>query len=159
MGLDITAYSDLTLDLTAEMDADGYPVDWNNFVMVWDLTEQEKLFPGRAGNLRQGIHSFSDNYGFRAGSYSGYGSWRSWLAQLAGFKDAADYWNRATPEAPFYELINFSDCEGFIGHEAAAELAKDFGAHDGGGGWTGEKYLKWKEACEVAARNGAIQFH
>lgn len=158
MGLDVTAYSDLQLDLSAEME-DGHPVDWENFVMVYDLANQEKHFPSRAGSLREGPHSFSDAFRFCAGSYSSHGRFRDWLAQLVGFESARDFWKRATPEAPFYELINFSDCEGFIGHEAAAELAKDFAAHDGGDGWTGERFRQWKEACEVAARNGAIQFH
>jgi len=67
---------------------------------------------------------------FRAGSYSGYNKWRDELARRALDLPAATVWEDPSRfvEAPFFELINFSDCEGTIGPDAASDLATDFGA-------------------------------
>ena len=48
------------------------------------------------------------------------------LATLAGYAGADDAWERT--DGPFWELINFSDCEGVIGPKTSAKLAGDFAA-------------------------------
>lgn len=73
-------------------------------------------------------------------SYSTYNDWREILAQAAGYplmsyKDmkhsevvkhshCAGAWEATA--GPFWELINFSDCEGIIGTQTSKKLAKDF---------------------------------
>ena len=70
--------------------------------------------------------------------------------------------DEAARATPFYELINFSDCEGFIGPKTSAKLAKDFAAWQekaGERGWFSEKYAQWRAAFELAANGGVVQFH
>lgn len=69
---------------------------------------------------------------FRVGSYSGYNWWREILARLVGIKNLNDFWikaggidNRNGPE-PFFELLNFSDCEGTLPYRECKRLLKDF---------------------------------
>lgn len=80
---------------------------------------------------------------------------------------------RANPdewrEAPFFELINFSDCEGTIGPVAAAELARDFQEQRekvrpqlealGADGWFASQYDRWAVAFDMAAGRGLVEFH
>ena len=86
---------------------------------------------------------------------------------MAGYDSATAVWDNPPPNAPFVELINFSDCEGFIGPVASAKLAKDFAAFrdraqsadSTHGAYDFERYCKWQEAFEFAADNGCVQFH
>lgn len=94
-------------------DSDGYP-------------RTEDVKPGcytRTGR--------TEGHGFRAGSYSWYNRWRSHLACAIHGVGLSTIWEN--PESyrrkPFIELINFSDCEGCIGPEACATLARDFANH------------------------------
>jgi len=57
-------------------------------------------------------------------SYGGYNEWRSQLAGLVG-TTARSVWDNPKP-GPFVELINNSDCEGFIGPRFCQKLALDF---------------------------------
>lgn len=168
MGLDITAYRKLRkVENPTEADRD------ENFTVY-----ANDSFPGRAAGLedRAVYQTTEDAFGLRAGSYGGYSWWRDELAKLAGYpqgtyeqygKDWPSHcvacWNGAT--GPFSELINFSDCEGAIGPEVSAKLAKDFADFDArakefdpGRGWY-ERYCDWRKAFEMAADDGAVQFH
>jgi hypothetical protein len=169
VGLDITAYKQLTEVADQPGNEDGF-VDDNLFhVDKVTLKWTERNFPGRTAGLNPDtFYDFEDSFGFRAGSYSGYNSWRNWLATVAGFDSADAVWNSAVIEGPFVELINFADNEGFIGPIVAAKLAKDFADHeakaakaatDAHEGWYIEVYRDWKKAFEMAADNGAVDFH
>lgn len=111
---------------------------------------------------------------FRAGSYSGYGSWRRKLCKLVHGVEIETVWNDidAWEGKPFIELINFSDCEGVIGPETSAKLAKDFEDYQDlinsayvvevyrkNNDWWLLKYDDWCEAFKCAAKNGFVQFH
>jgi len=69
---------------------------------------------------------------FRAGSYTGYNRWRAVLAKFAGIQDLKAFWIKAggienrKGKEPFFELINFSDCEGVISHKECKRLLHDF---------------------------------
>jgi len=138
-------------------------------------------FPGRTdGLVVDGIYEKSDNAAheqdFRAGSYSSYSAWREQLAILAGypegtsreedreFRHSLSAWNNAekTKGLPFWELIDFSDCEGTIGPVVSAKLAKDFAEQqpkaDAIGGYFLEKYNQWRHAFELASDGGAVVF-
>lgn len=166
MGLDITAYQGLRLEPRAEVDEDGYPVEWSKYHAITKsiLEYTEKEFPGRTAGLSPGVYSSTDQLGFRAGSYGGYNAWREWLAVQAGYSSARSVWeNNLT--GPFTELISFFDCEGVIGPVVAAKLAKDFADHADkitGGDYTGydaQKYRDWRSAFEMAADGGCVDFH
>jgi hypothetical protein len=158
MGLDITAYSRLKPAPDAEVNEDGYPVNWGDFVQIRENPD----FPGRAKGLtNRAIYKVGESFGFRAGSYSGYNEWRSQLADLTG-KPEATY--RLDSKGPFAELICFSDCEGVIGPEVSKKLAKDFAdwedrARKSGDEYFFSKYQEWKRAFEMASQNGAVDFH
>ena len=115
--------------------------------------------------------------GFRAGSYSGYNHWREKLAEIAGYPSIEtdrfgsglkemrhDAGAREAGSGPFYELIWFSDCEGIIGPITSAKLARDFADFQAKADaveddyWR-EKYGKWRQAFEMAAEEGAVDFH
>ena len=101
--------------------------DDRRIVQVWD----NENWPGLIHPLEDGEHYRVVLRGnFRAGSYSGYSSFRSWLCQFAMHHSPEPIWSEETyspkDSRPFYQLINFSDCEGTIGATACAKLAKDF---------------------------------
>lgn len=180
MGLDITAYRNLR-KIDAVFDVDGEPIDpITREPIDYSLKAYANNdFPGRDEGLEdRAIYSAEDSMGFRAGSYSGYNAWREELAKLAGYT-AADYtiyeqtkkrhdagaW--ASTSGPFWELINFSDCEGVIGPVVSAKLAKDFAEFDDNArahstareDWFYPVYQDFRQAFEMAADKGAVDFH
>lgn len=183
MGLDITAYRKLT-KLDVVFNADGEPIDPETRVPL-DHYKQfyvNDSFPGRNGSIEhKAVYTYEDSHGFNAGSYSGYNYWREKLAELVDYpaveyesmkgyapsrrmrRDAAA-WKGLCEGRPFVELVNFSDCEGVIGSEVSAKLAKDFSDFDERAKATGDAdfydhYLEWRKAFEMAADNGAVAFH
>ena len=173
MGLDITAYSRLIPAPDAERDEDDYPVDYDIHWLAHPVTfaMTDRHFPGRTDGLIANMtYTYADSFGFRAGSYGGYGAWRRSLAEMAGY--SVEGVRRDPPVIrPFIELINFSDCEGMIGPAASAKLARDFAEHqaraevwattmgDLEGGWWLESYNDWRRAFEMATDSGAVDFH
>lgn len=175
MGLDITAYRQIKLAPNAKLDSDGNPEDYDNFMRVY----ANCVYPERAAGLvDRGVYTIgTDTVAFLAGSYSGYNAWREELAQLAGYPatphtscnhtqmlHGAGAW--AATEGPFWELINFSDCEGAIGPTVSAKLAHDFAewddrakAKDGAESRFYSLYTQWRAAFEMAADSGLVDFH
>lgn len=178
MGLDITAYSKLE-KIGVVYDEDGEPIDPQTCEPLLDdsiVLRANDAYPDRAAGLSaKGCYKFSGCYGFRAGSYSSYNYWRDELAKLAGWalsgytqynkewpSYAASAW-RATG-GPFWELINFSDCEGVIGPIACQKLAKDFADHQELADAVDDErfrelYADWRQAFEIASDGGAVEFH
>lgn len=176
MGLDISAYKGIE-KVDCVFDEDGDPIDpsTRQYVDYDARVYVNPDFPGREEGVEdKGVYRAKESMGFRAGGYSGYNAWREQLAQLAGYP-AAEYtqWGRtqmrydagawAATRGPFWELINFSDCEGVIGPVVSAKLAKDFQEFDERaraiGGSFYDKYQEWREAFEMAAENGMVRFH
>lgn len=85
----------------------------------------------RRCEYKAGEYSGSDDYHFRAGTYSGYNAWRNELSLMANGVSAEQLWNEREKRqgAPFYELIDFSDCDGAIGAKVSATLLRDFKQH------------------------------
>lgn len=179
MGLDITAYSKLEFakefpnyDSAEEaFPWDGATVRFTYGAWAYDGFDRIAPLAKPEGDKVVVYVCKGEELKFRAGSYGGYSYWRNWLARVANGLDAQDVWNtrnlQRTRDLPFYELIDFSDCEGVIGTDAAKELAIDFAAfQDKVDALTGEdneynqtKYAQWRKACELAADGGAINFH
>ncbi len=166
MGLDITAYSKLVPAPNAELDRDGYPVDWNSHFNAHKgvLAFTEENWPGRSGGIAPGVYTFGEALRFRAGSYGGYNAWRRDLTQLAGYASIDAVWSDAVTEGPFYELINFADNEGVIGAAVSAKLAKDFAEYAERAEafpdlWFVASYQNWRKAFELAADGGCVDFH
>lgn len=173
MGLDITAYRQLRLVENPALE-DGDPVDPNHWKPYINPG-----FPGRAEGIAEGaVYEFSECMGFSAGSYFTYSFWRNELARRAGYpadpaqreshRHSGGAWQASG--GPFFELINFSDCEGTIGPIVAAKIARDFAEHEAEilqatdrthfpAGYFAEQYGKWRRAFEMAADGGAVSFH
>ncbi len=170
MGLDITAYKKLSKVESPVFDGDGQPEEGVRFYAEANFLAQAEGIEDRTVYLYGAAHRF------RAGSYGGYNAWREELAKLAGYPQtphrsrwsketemlcAAAVWNGA--KGPFAELIDFSDCEGVIGPVVAKKLAADFAEFqpkaDAIGDYFLERYNHWRKAFEMAADNGAVDFH
>jgi hypothetical protein len=169
MGLDITAYSKIKPAPNA-LDDKGELIDWDNHFQA-NLNPD---FPGRADDVEDGkAYSFEKEYRFRAGSCSGYDMWREQLAKMAGYpavklshgssamRHDAGAW--AASGGPFWELINFSDCEGTLGTAVCKKLLADFDqfASDAekDDSYFKERYRDWHKAVKLAADDGCIDFH
>lgn len=173
MGLDITAYSNLKKVDPQPSEKDGDYRD--DLVRIYNNED----FPGSAGSLEdRAFYSFEWSDSCLSMSYGGYNAWRDMLAKLAGYplakregfggaiidSHAAAAWNGLVgPGAPFYDLINFSDCEGTIGPEACGRLLKDFVAFDEAAKAVAEKYFyaAYRDlwfGVELASNNGCLCF-
>lgn len=170
MGLDITAYAQIEKLQCDRADECDHERLWVNS----DFTAQ-------ADGLAGGCYRAAEDFHFRAGSYSGYSVWRDQLAALAGYPAtkfaaanpysanypfASSAWHMPdeTQSLPFYEMINFSDCEGLIGPKTSAKLAADFEAFAARAAshfdeYGMQKYREWMKAFALASNHGAVQFH
>lgn len=102
-------------------------------------------------------------HGFRAGSYSGYNVWRNQLAILAGYESARHVWEHIDI-GPFYEIINFSDCEGVICAKNSKKLHGDFlkfaeAAEKHEDPRFNDLYKEWMHAFLLASEDGCVEFH
>jgi hypothetical protein len=159
MGLDITAYKNLKKVENPKLDESGYPVNWENQWKPGGSMEwSESVWPGKGYPVDpDAVYGWGEEFNFRAGSYSGYNSWR---AELNNFKGGT----------AFQEMIDFADNEGVIGSELSKKLYDDFmnnltdaRAYAKTLGcdaeWFMDKYMDWLKAFEFASENGAVDFH
>ncbi|WP_122448718.1 hypothetical protein [Pseudomonas viridiflava] len=173
MGLDISVFLKLAEAPEAARDSDGNLADYETHREFYDNPD----FPGRIEGLKpEMVYRIGEHGdGLCAGSYGGYNRWRNELAQMAGYplteydthygKKAEGYdagaW--AAGSGPFFEQIQFSDCEGTIGPVVSAKLAKDYEEFaeraESVGGRFWEKYQEWRAAFDAAADGGAVVFH
>jgi hypothetical protein len=139
MGLDITAVSKLK-----PIEIPDHLEQWSDEYYDWEMEQEGSIvniythdaFPEASEGLEDGAYlELGERYGFRAGSYSGYGMWREWMASaimqgiLGKTGGASTMWGRGDEGdygLPFMELINFSDAEGIIGPVASKKLYNDF---------------------------------
>lgn len=117
----------------------------------------------------------TETFRFRAGSYSGYGVFRSTLAEFVGIGDLygnGELWETVDDHSdkPFYELINFSDCEGTFFGPVCEKLYEDFLANRTNyAAWLANSNLEWEsyylnryddwlKAFEIAKDSGLVEF-
>jgi len=168
MGLDILAFEHVTLTPKHEReDEEGnYCGDKDNHHHIYS----EAGFQEQLGSLLPGrcYKASGKEMHFRAGSYGGYNEWREALAHDALGVAPQRVWSEPSTWSicPFYELINFSDCEGTIGPEVARKLAQDFRLQRETvrarlaerGEWYAERYDLWQKAFELASGDGMVVF-
>lgn len=175
MGLDIVAYCNaVKIEVVFAEDGQWTPLDPVShqpmedglvFIAAVDAPAAAHAMP----LTHRGVYRATEEYGFRAGSYSGYNWWRNELAKMAGYAArehrgetsyCLDCWDGLA--GPFSELINFSDCEGTIGSQYGAKLARDFAEFDTRAKAMGEEFYEssreWRKAFDMAADNGAVIF-
>lgn len=162
MGLDISVYEVATLTPEHEHNE-----------QCWEQGHVRAclLTPSMARSLRgleaERCYEVSGySFSFRAGSYSGYGAFREALCEAAHGIDVREIWADPEPwsNCEFFELLNFSDCDGTIGPDAAADLAKDFTAlreriYPLLDEIDQSRYDDWERATTLAAGAGLIEFH
>jgi hypothetical protein len=129
-------------------------------------------FKEQADGLTTGRYDADTWEHFRAGSYSGYGEFRRALCRAILGVEPQRVWEEqeAFKGRPFFNLINFSDCEGVIGPLTASKLADDFAdpqhrakfetqmKDHADRDYYLQKYDEWAEAFKVAADNGMVIF-
>lgn len=157
MGLDVSAYRKIEPVECGRYD-ECYPAHINLHV-TGD-------FPVHADGLRSGCYVGETFDGpLPSRSYSGYNRWREWLSRAALGVTPEEVWDDPEQFAgrPFCELINFSDCEGVIGTQTSAKLAKDFKDHreiiKDADAFDAQTFLEFLTAFEFASDNGAVVFH
>ena len=191
MGLDITAISEVEpIEIPEDIEL------WSNEYYDWEADQalpggvwnlyQSNNFPEQGEGLPNGtVVAMCEEFGHRAGSYSGYNEWRRLLARAALGMSDEEVWNKidsgvSYSEVPFGDLINFSDADGVIGPIASQKLYNVFVKYeepimkkldrfylkfedyeiDGETyDWFKFKYKDWKEAFRIASNNGAVIFH
>ena len=189
MGLDIIAYSKLEPIAESELPEDSDERWEQGYVHAFAYASFPRSTRGLVGHDTQSgdegewiAESWyrptdgTEMHEFRAGSYSGYGEFRTMLAKMVGH-DPAEYWNADgtgpdLSDEPFYELIDFADNEGCIGPDAAVDLLEDFRVHREQ--WVAHveqsdakpmldyyvgKYDDWIKAFELAADGGLVAVH
>ena len=175
MGLDITACSHLELAREVPDFREVSDSEWNDdFEWVYDNKDFDRIDGHPQGFYRSTEET--ESISFKAGSYGTYNGWRADLAQMAMGIRPEEVWvdEESFAGRPFVELIHFSDCEGAIGPEISAKLAKDFADYEEKAkewskghfaDWPDEgeiwiyKYENWKRAFELAAQGGFVMFH
>lgn len=133
-------------------------------------------FTSVADGIEPGIYD-GETHRFHPGPYSSYNHFRNLLSQVGmGDVDSVIWENPgAYSNRPFFEQVNFSDCEGVIGPRTSKKLAKDYEdnrekfvkfvqwkyAHDiGERDYLIDRYDRWAEGFKIAAENnGMVLFH
>jgi hypothetical protein len=163
MGLDILAYRNLRAVENQDRDCHGQN---NPDDVVFDadtITETESAWPGRTEGIEaRTVYAYDEKHSFRAGSYTSYQEWRERLALFAYGKPLREVWS-TEKDGPFFEVLDFSDCEGVIGPKIAAKLAADAEAFQAKADAEAHPYFRylyaqWRRAFEMAADNGAIAY-
>ena len=176
MGLDITAYSKLeSVDPLVQKVRQRLLVQ-DDEDEIYEFTPSHISSPNnRIGDMKPGKYYVTPatvTLDFRAGSYSGYNTYRKMISECFLDTTQNEVWDneKKFEGKPFYEQVNFSDCEGFIGPEASAKLAVDY--KEGRDQWyeylreSGEtqieyymsKYDQWTKAFELASDGGFVWF-
>jgi hypothetical protein len=143
------------------------------FEVYFMLDANDTSHKAQLKGMKPGLYEYterSEKHGFSAGSYSYYNGWRRRLCQFAHGVDPEEVWNnpRRHRGKPFVELIDFSDCDGRIGTQVSAKLARDFRDHhkraadyattiENGSDWF-ELYQDFARAFELAAQDGVVRF-
>lgn len=171
MGLDITVVEKLGEFIgkdEEDLEAKGYHYD--DAVFIYPNSDYELQSDGLD---KIGYYSIEgETHGFRAGSYGGYNYFRNTLALSAHGVKSESIWNDHSKYKGklFFEIINFSDCEGVIGPSICQKLALDFvghqdnykyyvAKHESRDEWVLETYNRFLTAFNVAAGTGVLCFH
>lgn len=171
MGLNITAIADIGekvannwIGWRTETD---YPDDDVCFISEGHHSRQAEGYDGVY--LQDGL-----THKFAAGSYIGYNTFRGFLTQAIYGKDPEEIWTESSDVGwgdPFYEIIDFTDCNGVVGPETSAKLFQDFDEYEEQfKNYAQENcenkcekivrlYGRFRAAFKVASDTGVVIFH
>lgn len=155
MGLDISVYT-----------VEGITEDEEEYGFYSFLEIDE--WASRCENLQKNTY-YNGKCIFRGPSYaySHHSRFRCNLLRLVSRFDLLDergiIWDAITKDIPFYELINFSDCEGVIDWECAERIYADFLKYNClivEENEFSEDYKEWMETFKIATESkGVVVFH
>lgn len=171
MGLDIFAYGNVK-KLDCVFDEWGEPIDpKTREPMDGVMARHNEHYPERASPIEEAFYSYDESSHVRCGAYSRYNRWRDELAKAAGWHlGSYEQYGRSWPSyaasawvadgGPFWELINFSDCEGVIGTDACKKLLAEFEAMENPPPEdTGFNiFEEMKAALRIASNDGFLRF-
>jgi len=156
MGLEITAYENLIIT-NNKKDKEFY--------------FSEKTFEQEDRIIGECFVTYDDACGFSAGSYRNYNLFRNILCESINNLKDHELWELAVKDTekakslPFYWLINFSDCDGYIGSSFCEILYKNFCDYEVvfkeriKDEYFISIYNEFKNAFELSKNNGIIIFH
>lgn len=154
MGLDIYAYADV--DLNNDLNPEG-----RGTINITGHEDMNRLAP-----LVPGLYDCcGTRLTFYVGTYSGYGEFRRQLCLMALNTEPENVWENPSlwEGHPFYEMIDFTDSDGFLGTEAAQNLAKDFADFQERANAVPDENFrelyKWfRVAFEIGEKDGLVRF-
>jgi hypothetical protein len=171
MGLDITAYSNIKIIEKKMEDKKLSGIDNQiiNSLNNDDFDDYGHIY--KVDNFKQSnMHNFEnknliyeDEFCFRAGSYSSYNEFRNKLCLIANGISANDLWVSNNENLKFYWLIDFSDCDGYIGTDYCKILYDEFCNNEKEikpklDDWYSTIYDNFKQAFNLGANNGVVIF-
>lgn len=143
MGLDITVFEKIKISDIGISDTE------ENTIYIDNTFNQN---PG----LKVGWYQTEGNSGsFRIGTYSYYNEFRDALCYAIHGISAQEFWINSNNYigSAFYEIIEFSDCEGVFGPDACRKLHNDFNTTNR---WKFIHYLKKGESLSGMHQNDLI---
>lgn len=154
MGLDITAYSNIKKRELLEYEESEYYFSNSGFIQSDMINIENKEIQ----------IDFDESFDFRAGSYGGYSIFRNELCLASNNITAEQLWSLQDETLKFYWLINFSDCEGYIGTSYCKILYDEFVKYEEDvkiklDEYYHQTYDNFKEAFRLGANNGLVDFH
>lgn len=156
MGLDISFYASVKVDPNPPADTDEQRIVSNN-----------DSFAARAAPFKEGDHFTTDGTTARYSSaYSSYSRVRDILCRKILGMPAEDLWKDKVKrdEPGFAEMVNFTDCDGFMGPEACARVSAALATLPED--WIAAQE-DWDQQCirrlvagfAVAANGGCAEYH
>ena len=153
MGLDICAYSNVRVS------------DEKDGLIIYSSGFDQCNMKG----LEYKSLTFNFHFYFFAASYRGYGTFRRMLCKIANKIEIEELWENEDKEEyqnlPFFWLINFSDCEGYIGTRYCDIIYNDFLKYEelfmsisDIDDYYKDKYRDFKNAFNIASDNGLVKF-
>lgn len=155
MGLDISAYKNVRIVECDEPEYRFYNQGWKQSNMPHIDNKEIQI-------------EFDEQFDFRAGSYGSYNVFRNIISETIHGISAEMFWKMSDKEMEnkaFRWLIDFSDCEGYIGTDYCEILYNDFKEHGNKikEACDNDTYKnlvdKWTHAFDIARNKGLVSFH
>lgn len=156
MGLDVSVYQNIKVrDLE---DEDDYDYEFQAFVPAPQWEHKIK-------NLNNGAYYTGDSVGDLRSGYGSHYGFRVALCEIMYRTENEWIHGELNENMPFYELIDFSDCEGCLDWEISEKLYNDFiSNHEAAMRYFKvkpnfkDKYIEWTEIFRLGKDKGVVSF-
>jgi hypothetical protein len=184
MGLDIMAISNLEKKHKLSEEQKALPWEFQTAKKATRITIDATPYGSEHGGFNKcedmegGKYAETDEtteHHFRAGSYSGYNTFRKLLSKGVAEVDVDTLWGNEDQykDSPMFEMINFSDCEGILGTGVCQKLYQqfvdnrvkfenylkvEFGQDVNTVKWEMETYDNFSEAFRLGSQKGIVVY-